>query len=263
MNRKLLTYSNITLEYFTRGNGAKGVLLFPGFGRTAEEFMDLMQTKDPCLFIAINHVYVGNSIVKNDDLIDKSDFIHLIDLILEKEIEKNAEIDIIAYSMGGRLALCYLEQVNTRITRTTLLAPDGLFINGWQKLTGKKIGRFIFREVIIKRPKTFFAFVKFLRILRLIPTHLPKFLKFHLDTSENRMLVYKVWSTTSRLIPDHDKIKQTHTCQFDLILGKHDKTIPLQVAEIFKKQISSEVDVLEVESGHDLMKVEVLQKIGH
>ncbi len=256
MIRKLLTHSGITLEYFKFGSGNKTVLCLPGFGRSAEEFAMFLNNTQ-CTYIAINHVYIGDSIVENDRLIEKKEFNDLLDRIIHEEAGEFETIDIIAYSLGGRLALCYLEQYPTRVNRMTLLAPDGLFINGWQKLTGKRIGRFFFKQIIIKRPRTFFGSVKVMRSLRFIPAHLPKFLKFHLDTPEKRLLVYKVWSTTARLIPDLDKVKQGHNCQFKLILGTYDKTIPLKAGQIFKKRVSSEVEMIEVESGHDLMKEEI------
>ena len=78
-------------------------------------------------------------------LFEPHDLISIIDLIKPE----NKKIHMLAYSMGGRVALQLLQVMPEQIASLVLMAPDGLHKNKWQWLATKtKIGNLIFRSVM-------------------------------------------------------------------------------------------------------------------
>src|SRR5690606_13035512 len=155
-------------------------------------------------FFIDDWTYPKEQIVKTQ--ITKQEYLACIRSILKTE--NISEFDFLVYSMGARFTLCLLEEYNP--SNAFFLAQDGIVRNRSQQFVSSWFGRLLFRQ-FVQRSKLFFSFVNALKSVKLISKSTVKFLTYYLDIKEKRNMVYNVWLSSKRLVPDNSKLRSNST----------------------------------------------------
>ena len=126
-------------------------------------------------------------------------------------IKQNDALSVLAYSMGGKIALHLLQHMPEKIKQVILIAPDGLHVNFWYFLSTQTfIGNKLF-EITMKHPYWFFMFLNFATNTNLLNKSIEKFIHYYLDDKKGRMLLYKRWTAMRKFKPDLSAVKKICT----------------------------------------------------
>lgn len=267
MQQGYIESGELQLEYFKWPGGERIMLAFNGYGRDASEMALLhRELGDVYTVYAVNFFHHGKSVYP-DKYIDKNtlqpdQWNQIIHSFLQKE--KIEELDLFGYSMGGKLILTMLPEMNEKIGHLFLLAPDGLKENFWYRTTSRnKVGKGIYKR-IIRKPEPFFKTMSALRRMRLLHPHLDRFVKFNLETEDKRKMVYNVWMTLRYFRPDLKKAGRTLSSKnisLDLFMGKYDKVIPPSLGKRLIRQTNAVSQLHVLECGHNLLAEKSLKEI--
>ena len=245
------------------GEGPECWVCFTGYGRNAKDYEVLAALMPSTKIIAINYFFEGEGGYPetrlNQNAIRKEEYVQLVRQILDTEGVNS--FHLLAFSMGGRLSLCVLEE-DLPVSSVIFMAPDGIMISRWHGFSASKVGQALYRALVLKRPRTFFKGVHTLRYIRVISPAMLKFLNYHLGTAEKRERVYQVWLSSHKLIPEHERVA-THGYRFFLFLGKYDRIITAEIGHLFKKHIAEDVKIRWLECGHDMMQEDIFRAVLH
>src|SRR4030095_15084979 len=125
MHSAFVTYKTSKIHYAVAGNGKQPVICLHGYGETTNSFK-FLEADLPASFklIAIDLPFHGNTDWKEGLNFLINDLIIIIDDIFRKLKIGERKFSVIAYSMGGRVALHLTEEIPERIQKLILLAPD-------------------------------------------------------------------------------------------------------------------------------------------
>lgn len=238
------------------------LLAFHGFGESLDTFKSLSQSL--CkhyrvigvnLFLHGNSAYPSSRI--NKQTLTKPELAAIFEAFLDEL--QIARTSLAGYSMGGKIALCLLEQMPERTVSAYLLAPDGIKQNGWYRIASNTmVGRRLYRGTV-KNPNPALRLAQLLTRANILHEKTLKLVRNNLATAEHRQLVYDVWVAMRKLNPDLKQIgkqmqqNQTHV---HLIFGKYDNVIPPVLAQRFT-QLAGEPSSLHVlNCGHRLLNPE-------
>lgn len=266
--KSFFTYNNLIIEFITSGFGRNKIICFHGFGRKAEDFLifNELLTNDQQL-VSINlFAHEGSSFPASriDNLpITKEEWKEVFIAFLEHISADN--VDLLGYSMGGRVALVTLEIIPEKIKSLLLIAPDGLKINPLYKFaSGTKIGRSLYRG-IVDNPAWLFRIAKWLNKLGMLNDKLHRFVHVHLDTKEKRQQVHDAWLIYKFLFPNLDKlavlIRNNNGFSFHMIFGEMDSVITPRIGEKFCDKIGNRKCFYMIPSGHRLLNDRTIQFI--
>lgn len=256
---KFAHHNDLTLSYKVYGNGQESLLCFHGHGKDATDYAFL--EKPNRKIISINLFFHSESevgidrIEKNPITIKELNFI--INAILD--LEEVTNFHLIAYSQGGRFALCILPYFATRLKSVHLLTIDGMDNNNFYSWTQRKwLTRKLFKRWTRKRQELN-SLAAFLAKTKVIDKKLYDFLLYYTDEKERITLGYQAWAGFRKLQPNHKKIQHAlkkHNILFSYLIGKKDKIITLKTARKFLKNIDQEDNLTVLPFGHDLFKPE-------
>ena len=255
MEKKLLTYEAYQLTYFVFGNGDKTLLCFPGYARGGEDYALLSTLLPDHRLICLNYFFTD--IYKYHDNprqspISKEQYLKFIRALMLKE--KIIDCDIVAYSMGARLAMCFLEE--HQASKVVFMAPDGLIKSRIQSFVQSRIGAFVFRQFVVKRPRFFDSSIRLLSRLKIISESQQRFLNFYLDTPDKKELVYNTWMSSRDLNPSFEKLNMAKH-RYTVFFGTYDRLVKPYLSELLHRNIDETADAVIVESGHNMMKSEI------
>lgn len=267
MQRELFHHNIFTVELLRAGSGSHPVLCFHGFGREAEDFVRFSEllNEDEYL-ISINLFQHGQSIWPRERAFRNSlklkEHQNLIRALLRRE---NADsFSMLAYSMGGRIALSTIPLFRDRIRQVLLVAPDGLKVNQLYKFaSGTRAGRSIYKG-IMKRPGILLRSADAARSLRLINEKLHRFIYVHMDKAEKRKLVYETWLIYRQFEPDLDEIARivnANEVHFQMVFGRYDSVIRPKLGRLFNAKLKRDHLHL-TEAGHQLMTDDTVRFIS-
>jgi pimeloyl-ACP methyl ester carboxylesterase len=265
----LLTFNGLSQAYTVFGHGAKPLLAFHGFGRSYHDFK-VFEKKwgDTYTIYAFNNFHHGNSIFPKDRIEDsplrKEE---LLELFTHFFVQNNiTRFSILGYSMGGKVALTLLELFPERVDSICLFAPDGFKVAWWYKFaSGTKLGNWLYKYTL-HHPGWFFFLAKSLFKLRLVGEKLYRFAMMHIDTHEKRQLVYDVWMTYRKIIPDLELVKANlvkNQVSMYLFFGNYDRIIEPGFGENFMKLIAeteAKVEMHTLPVGHNMLVKNVVDK---
>jgi pimeloyl-ACP methyl ester carboxylesterase len=101
--------------------------------------------------------------------------------------------DVAGFSLGGRYALATAEAFPEKIDRLILIAPDGVVEHPLYTLATRFApARLMFRQ-LVRNPQPLFMVADLARRLRIIPKNLMYFVRYMLDTPEERQRLYRTW----------------------------------------------------------------------
>jgi pimeloyl-ACP methyl ester carboxylesterase len=262
MERHLLTYKNSQIHYLKFGRGTKFLFCFHGYGEDASSFLMLEKALGhDYTFIAIDFPFHGDTEWNESLEFTPADLQQVINSIVPLELQT---ISLIGYSMGGRIALAFLQRIPSRIERVVLIAPDGLHDNFWYWLsTQTAIGNRLF-NVTMKNPAWFFGGMKLLRSLRLLNKSIFKFAHSYLDDQQEREMLYKRWTTMRRLRPRSPAITaalREYKIPLRMLFGSYDRIILSKRSTGLDRQ-NDTVQVKTIRAGHQLLKEKYAKDIA-
>ncbi|RBL93756.1 alpha/beta fold hydrolase [Chitinophaga flava] len=253
-----LPYAKSQFHGTSSGTGPQLLICLHGFGESAAHFAPLAAgLGDMFTIVALDMPLHGETKWNEERPFEKTDLEAIIQLVLERQGKER--FSLLGYSMGGRLALCLVEIMASRIDHLIMLAADGLRNNPWHMfVTQTSVGNKLFKYNT-DHPQLFFALLKGWRKLGLLNQSVYKFALHRMDKTEKRLQVYNVWTTMRRMMPDKKKCKQLlarYNVLTLLIFGKYDRVIPPVLGTRFMDG-SFTCKMLVLEKGHQLISKEL------
>lgn len=253
----------------------KAVIAFHGFARPLEDHLIWQSLwPEPVKLISVHLPHHGGSrpLSENGKPMDAAlrpeEFIEMLCEIAEREGCDSTEMDLIGYSIGGRIAFSLLVTEEARWGRAILMAPDGLKKAPFYNLTvHTQLGRWLWKK-LDRHADAANALVVNLHRWGLLPKHLKDFALFHTHTSAMREMVWNGWRTHRLFWPSRKALirtlSQRNHGRIDCFFGTNDRIIPAQNAEWLKRRISGistqRLRFHTLASGHGMLRQEVLNQ---
>lgn len=257
MQSSTIIFNSSIINYSYGGYGKEMLICFHGYGESERSFHFL----EPPLavshtIISIDLPYHGNTQWNEGMNFQPTDLIQIIESLMKKHGAGKTYFSLIAYSMGGRIALSLLQQMPDRITRVVLLAPDGLKLNFWYWLSTQTwLGNKLF-VATIDNPRWFLYMLRLVNSMGLLNQSIYKFVHHFLHDKKMRKQLYLRWTCFRKLRPDLSKLKKIITrnkIKIHLLYGIHDRIIRSERGEKFHKGIEPYCSIELLQSGHQLL----------
>jgi pimeloyl-ACP methyl ester carboxylesterase len=246
------------INFIRFGRGEKLLIALHGTGRDAEMFRVL----EPSLgnrftIISVDLPFHGMTEWNEKEQMNDTDVRELFTLILKNETK--VRFSLLAFSLGGKLALTVISLLAEKIDEVILIAPDGIYTNAWYKFALLPwVGNPLFKR-LVHHPESFAFIANALKRFHLIPEKLHKFAFVQMDSVEKRQQVYNVWMAFGKLKPDIFLIKKLinkYNIKTTLIFGEYDAVIPPSIGEKFIAGLKN-AELLILPKGHNLVKEEL------
>ncbi len=253
MPQHKLNFKNSLINYYKYGSGSKVLFCLHGYGEngTSFSFLEKYLGENYTLY-AIDFPFHGETKWKEKRPLLPNELINIFNLINPRE---NNLFSILAYSMGGRIALHLLQNIRQKVERVVLIAPDGLYANFWYRLsTQTLIGNKFFKRTM-QQPGLFFLFLNAAGKTNILNESIIKFVHNYLDDKNERMLLYKRWTVLRAFEPNLFAIKKIcseNNKQLYLLFGNFDKIILSKRAGILER--TKNIHIKTIDGGHQLLK---------
>lgn len=243
-----------------------------GFARPLEDLFAVQAVwPKPAAFLALHLPHHGASgpLTPGDHPIAPSLLLRLIRSILAQEGCDALPMDLVGYSIGGRIALSLLVAEPDAWGRVLLLAPDGLVKNPFYRITvHTKLGRWAWFWMDRHATRVLKWNDQLLRV-GMISKHLHGFGIFHMASHEMRMMVWHGWRAHRQCWPRHSAIREAVRQReemgrsTDLVFGKKDRIIPESNARKLRRMTRGmgQIRFHSVPSGHGMLRPDVLSDI--
>lgn len=254
MTQHELTYNDNTIVYNTYGSGDKAVVCLHGYAQTASRWGIL----EPYLgkrftLYAIDLPYHGKTQWNHVDTFTVSALIDIIHKMLPSSVQT---FYLLAYSMGGRIALRLLQEIPQKIEKAILLAPDGLHRNPWYRFaTHTVIGRKLFNE-FKKNPKLIITVGKRLQKQGILSEQLYNLAYYYINDETARFVLYNRWISTRHFRPDLKLLRQIiskYHIPVEMVFAKHDKIIVADHGIEFIKGLEKQARIQIIDAGHSFL----------
>jgi pimeloyl-ACP methyl ester carboxylesterase len=249
------THAGLTLAYRSFGHGPLPVIAFHGFARTGADFAFLEPfIGERCTVHAFDLPFHGDS-PSPKERVDRpftpdewaAFFAAFADHL------GAAQVSLMGYSLGGRLALCLLERIPHRIAKAFLIAPDGLKRRPWYRgLAGSAPGRALYAH-FIDRPGPVHTLIRALRKLGVLNERLFLFLMGQSDTRAKRELMRNIWLAFRTIEPDLHRVAEQARARplpIQLVFGARDRVIKPAFARHLQPLAPEQVHVQLIPTGH-------------
>lgn len=237
-------------------------LCFAGYGQSARSILRFAEQIFPdATIVAVDLPAHGETkLLKPHLYLD--DITYLVGKLTR--ITKTERLNVLAFSMGGALALKSIELCPGQVKRAILLAPDGLkrYPMRWFA-TSTTLGKFLFQRAM-KDPRNLNRIMDLLVFLKLMDLSVVDFFKLQIREEAQRERIYKSWNAFKFLQPDLVEIRKKlfrYKIELRLIFGKHDKVIHPNLAQKLSGSSVKHAKVHFLEHGHDMIKEEVAHKV--
>ncbi|MFK7899748.1 MAG: lipase family alpha/beta hydrolase [Cyclobacteriaceae bacterium] len=213
-----LAKHSISVTVLGHLNSKKGVLLFPGYGNSIDDYAHLSNhfLNKGYTFYYFSLPTITNKNWKKTIPISLSDWnTALINYLKNTPTEK---MILIGHSIGTRLAL-NTELPTLSIEKQVFLTPDGIYPDyRFLAVTRTLLGRFLFRLLLGSSTLSNWL----IKITELILTKKDQqIITFSLSTKNKRIKLYTTWVSLCKLF----FIKKDETYPSYFILAKHDQII--------------------------------------
>lgn len=264
---ELLHHTHYETEYFVYGSGKKVLFAFHGFGNKAQdlEHLGTVLGKEYTI-VSINLLFHGKSTAVQhlvDQGLSIDHFKQWINSFFDRYPSENVEL--LGFSLGGRIAMKIAELFPERIKKLHLLAPDGLTISPFYRLsTLNSPGRFLFKRSI-DQAERLIGLAHLLKKIRILDEKKFQLAMYHLESREHRQRVYDVWMVYRKIRPDLPVLKRKifeSAMNVHLYFGKYDKIILPEWGQKLQGGLEEKVKIHLMDSGHQLLRPNVLEQIG-
>ena len=262
MDSQILTYRNSAIGFRKWGNGKDWLFCFHGYGEESTSFAPFAAAlTDRFTMVAIDMPFHGTTDWREGLLFTPQDLVAIIQLI--KPIDH--PLFIFGYSMGGRMALSLISLIPQEISGGVLVAPDGWHRNKWQWLaTQTLLGNLLFKQ-IMKQPKGMLWLVNKAHQIGWFNNSIHKFIYSYLADKEQRLILYKRWTTMRRFTRANWLIVEkilAHHISLQLVFGKYDKIIVAKHANKYFKKAAPYLKIIELPAGHQLLREKYVHLIS-
>ncbi|MDX1903825.1 MAG: alpha/beta fold hydrolase [Thermonemataceae bacterium] len=229
------------------GSGEKVLFAFHGFGQTPN-FVEVLAEKLP------QYTIYSFDLLSFGKEPSKKEVLRLINSFCKQY--KITEFAILAFSIGGKMALSFLENCHQNISKVCLIAPDGFKKHFFYEFAVSRFGKILFWK-FIKNPLFFIKLAK-----RLLPSSFSKELKIiekYTQTPPKRFLLWRTWLANRFLYPNHKKLhkiweEQQYPTQ--IWLAENDLLAPIVAIHRFSKKHKS-IHLKEIPTNHQKLLHEV------
>jgi len=257
--RQIITYKKSIIHVSFFGTGNKLLICLHGYGEDGSSFAPLeKKLGDEYTLIAMDFPFHGMTEWNEGFLMTPNDLMNILNTIIQQNEnvkDKLSKFSVIAFSLGGRVALHMLQLMPSQIERAVLIAPDGLHQNFWYWLaTQTFLGNKLF-VYTMKKPHWFFILTSFGHKIGLLNKSIAKIIHYYLDDERGRTLLYQRWTTMRRFKPDANTVTQIidkYQIPLRLLFGRYDRIILSRRSKFFKN--SKYVKVTIIDAGHQLLK---------
>lgn len=261
MQGNFITYKTSSIHYRLYGNGSKLVFCFHGYGEDSKSFACLASKLGiDYTLAAIDMPFHGETVWHEGLTFTPAELINIISEIQQMFKAGNQQlpqpINLLGFSMGGRIALQLLQLMPANIERVVLVAPDGLHKNPWYTFSTQTwLGNKIFKRVMYKPDKIFWLLNKAHK-LKLAHPSIIKVSHYYLGDAQERIKLYCRWTALRKFKPNLPLIKKLiaqYSIPVRFLFGRYDGIIVSNKAGIFKSDTSN-VQIHIIEAGHRLMQ---------
>lgn len=247
-------YRNSEVHYLKFGSGPRHVVAFHGFSEDAAGFVSIAPAFEPQYTLhAFDFPFHGHTQWREGRAFTEQDFYKIIaEWMVREEVER---FSILAFSMGGRLAMELVLAFPEMVDQVFLIAPDGIKTHPAFNVAVYPVwGRWLFRLVTHKPSLLSFA-VRLLYRSRIISRFLYEFTSNHMDTPEKRERIFQTWMSLKHFEPGIKEVKRVlneHRIPIHLFFGIRDEVIRPEVGQSFVKDLPhATLDILP--RGHKLI----------
>ena len=277
--RKSIVHAGWRLEYAAVDAGpgterrSRAAIALHGFARPLEDLLALQGCwPNSVRLIAVHLPHHGASgpvapELQSDAAISPATFIGAFRQIAESEGCDPDDLDLIGYSIGGRIALSVFTAAPANWARVVLLAPDGLKKAAFYDVTVHTLlGKWLWQGLDRHAPRIN-ASLERLQRWGLVPKHLIQFALFHTSTAAMRDMVWHGWRAHRRCWPSTRAVaralKSAPTAKVDLCFGSKDLVIPEGNNRRLRRRTMGLPNVRfhRVLSGHGMLREEVLNQL--
>ncbi len=254
-NEHYFSFKQATLCFTKSGAGKEIFIAFPGFGQSREIYSPLSNDlgKEITLYSFDLFFHGKSEWGYAENPITKEFWKALMENFLDDQ--GIAQFSIIGFSLGARFALATYEALPQRINQLVLIAPDGLYSNGWYTIaTATYLSRKLFKS-LIESSGLFFFLTGLLGRLKIVNPRLLRFAEHQMKSKEMRKRVYYSWVVFRRLVINQkafQKVAVHYQHAITIVLGRHDTLITKASIEKILGQ-SSSIKVLILETGHNAL----------
>lgn len=260
MKHYWLSHKRSQISYYRLGQGPQPVLCFHGYAEegTVFEFLE-SHVGDRYSFFAIDLPFHGQTQWNEGLDFTPADLQQITEAILaQNNFSSNpAGLSLVGFSLGGRAALSLYQACPDPINKLVLLAPDGLKVNFWYRLSTRTApGRGLFAWTM-KHPGWFFGLLKLINRIGLVNASIFKFVNYYIGNTEARLRLYQRWVSLRRLKPSLTRIKQLIRRQHSsvrLLYGRYDRIILPVRGEKFCKGIEEHCTLKVINCGHQVLQ---------
>lgn len=257
-----LDLSKGKLRLLKIGEGPRLMLGLHGFAQTADYF----QYFAPDFFrhftlYAIDLPFHGKTIWQHYTY-DQTDVLEWVQLILQKENEQKCYL--IGHSLGARIWLSCLPQLQSRITAACLLAPDGLVT---KHMSLPELMPTWGRRVLargLKNPGWLLRMANWLHQQKMLSAFSNKYLQYHFKSKERQARLLKTWQALGNFNVNLNVLRKSlalnSQMNLSVILGEDDPLIPADQFQKVAKTIP-EMEVIMLPYGHQLINKEVVKTL--
>jgi len=256
MTSAFLHYKSSRVHYTYSTNAGKPVVCFHGYGESESGFQFMEAYLPPGhMLIAIDLPLHGQTEWNEGLEFSITDVVAITETILT-DCSASLPITLLAYSMGGRVALHLLQQIPAKIEKLVLLAPDGLKMNTWYWLaTQTWISNRLFRFTM-KNPRWFILLLRGCNRLGILNQSVLKFVNHYIGDPAVRHQLYQRWTCMRQIRPNLKAIKKIiaqHKIHVALVYGEYDRIIRHERGEKFRRGIESFCTLRTIQTGHQVL----------
>jgi pimeloyl-ACP methyl ester carboxylesterase len=253
--RKSLKTGPILWSYLDNEKGDEIWLTFHGYSQDAEIMHQFMKTFRPnARVLSFDLPLHGDTEIKKKKLVNVGDLAELLGGALREVGGKSCSV--LAYSLGGKLAMKMLELDPGKMDRLILIAPDGLKTNTlYWFVTHTLLGRWIFQLVILF-PHPVIGFSKLLSVVRIMNPKVHEFVSSQMDSKAKRQKVLDTWMMFRHIKPSLDQLSKKvwrYRLKLTLVFGNKDRVIHPKLAKNLSGDNCKTAEVIMLDTGHNLI----------
>jgi pimeloyl-ACP methyl ester carboxylesterase len=248
-----ISFRSSRIHYTRSGHGSEWLFCFHGYGEDSNAFRIFeAPLGERFTLITIDMPFHGKTDWQEELLFEPADLITIIDLIKPKD----QPMHILGYSMGGRIGLYLLQCIPDQVAKLVLVAPDGLHNNKWQWIaTHTKAGNQVF-SYTMQNPFWMVSLMKLSGRIGLYNKSLLKFAFYYLGDKNQRLILYKRWTTMRKFKPEKELLKKIIAKKqkpVEILFGRYDRVILAKYGRYFAQNNETYIHVTEIEAGHRLL----------
>jgi len=251
------------------------VIAFHGFGRPLEEmgnYLPLYPEGTAMLSVGLCH-HNGSTAPEGDEppVLEPELFQSALDSWVDSLVSEPGERPsraLLGYSLGGRIALTLFERNPEAWSGMILLAPDGFRKNPMYRFAVEtRLGRATWAWTD-RHSDAVRSWIRALRRMKIIPTHLEHFALHHTQDHAMRTLVAKTWKTHRAFWPTLQGSRNAWASSTDqsgsvhAVFGNRDAIIPWAWSKPWRALASKHVHFLQIDCGHVMRHPDTVECIA-